>query len=133
MFKPFELNNQAGDSIHLPYEIEYRHAADFSYDAATKKLSDIAFGHLKADFMVPGDYEELSNNEDARSIGFVPTRGQLLKISTVVDMDSRFSVGCGGAILSYIRRRKAVSPHTSKLLNEPRIARIEMFNVNNTM
>ena len=133
MFKPFELNDEAGDSVHLPYEIEYRHAADFSYEAATKNLSEIQFGRPKADFMVPGDYEELGNNEDPGRIGFVPTRGQLLKMSTIVDMDSRFSVGCGGAILSYIRRRKALSPHASNLVNESRIARIEMFNVNDTM
>lgn len=85
--------------------------------------------------MTPGEndiYEEYKNNN---GVGYTDRQGKLLKLSAAIDMDSRLAVGCAGAVLTYIGRRKAVE-HLPGDLNANslfRISKVERFSIKDTM
>ena len=120
----------------MPYEIEYRHAAEFSAEAATKKLSEIKIDQLRgnqANFIVPGDHEDFGESDLTDQVGFVARQGQLLKLSATLDMDSRISVGCAGAVCAYLGRRKALQQFPHDVTSQSLITKVEMFSINTMM
>lgn len=58
--------------------------------------------------MTPGDAESLAENADGNTSRNTGRQGTLLRLSGLVDLESRLTVGCAGAVLTYLQRRKAV-------------------------
>lgn len=85
--------------------------------------------------MTPGESDIHEDYENYNDVGYTGRQGKLLKLSAVIDMDSRLAVGCAGALLLYIARRKAVE-HLPGDINASslfRISTIEMFGIKDTM
>ena len=76
-----------------------------------------------------GDYE------DGNEIGCTNRQGRLLRLSAWIDMESRVTVRCAGALLTYIGRRKAVEylPNDADAIESFRISTIEMFSLKGQM
>lgn len=68
-------------------------------------------------------------------MGYSGRKGKLLHLSSMVDLESRLSVGCAGAVLTCLQRRKAVthliSADDTQSMFE--ISAILMFNLDETM
>jgi DNA mismatch repair protein MSH5 len=87
------------------------------------------------ELLTPGDpvnYEEESQPEE---VGLTTRHGKLMRVSTWLDLDNRVSVGCVGAIIAYLQRRRS----NTQLLADTDInqvfpfASLEMFNLGGTM
>lgn len=73
--------------------------------------------------------------EDQSEPGSTGRYGKLLRLSGRVDLESRLSIGCCGAVLTYLSRRKAVQFLPGDLAADLafRVSTMEMFNLHNTM
>ena len=91
----------------LPYELDYRPNSEFGYDAAVRKLSQLPLATTTTSLMVPGEETQNDTSSDAEP-GFSNHQGNLLQLSTQLDLESRMSIGCAGAVLAYLNRRRAL-------------------------
>ncbi|GAB7348558.1 hypothetical protein MBLNU459_g6949t1 [Dothideomycetes sp. NU459] len=125
----------------LPALCSPRPASDFSYDSAKNKLINLKLGDVdgpRVTSVMPGDViagggDVCDDNEEEAA--FAGRDGRLLRLSGWVDMDSRLTVGCAGAVISYIHRRRAATflPGDRAAQAMHRIATIEMFTLRDTM
>lgn len=63
-------------------------------------------------------------------------KGKLLHLCSMVDLESRLSVGCAGAVLTCLQRSKAVNHLMTTVDDAPsifKISAISMFNLDRTM
>ncbi|KAG8533403.1 uncharacterized protein KY384_002186 [Bacidia gigantensis] len=125
-------------TIRLPYDLVYRPTTEFSYEAAMKRLTELD-RETSSDkfkfFTSPGNLGSFHDHDAGEGLGLVQAQGQLLKISATIDMDSRLSVGCAGAVLAYIGRHKAMHqlPGDTSASHILRVGKVEMFGVENMM
>lgn len=68
-------------------------------------------------------------------MGYNERKGKLLHLSSMVDLESRLSVGCAGAILTCLQRRKAVDHLGSADGGQSMftVSAVSMFNLERTM
>ncbi|KAK3616211.1 hypothetical protein LTR56_026103 [Elasticomyces elasticus] len=126
------------DQTRLPYMPECRPGAEFGYESARNKLVNLQLGQQggpRVTFVVPGDVmteQEDFNNPEA---GFAGRQGQLLRLSGWINVESRTTVGCAGAVLSYLQRRRTTSylPGDQAASAMFRIATVEMFSLSGSM
>lgn len=86
-------------------------------------------------FVTPGDAIAHGGFDEDIEDDLVGRQGKLLRLSGWIDVDSRVTVGCAGAVLTYLQRRKAAEylpgDHNARLAF--RINTIEMFSLSGTM
>ena len=126
------------DQFGLPYALDVRPSLEFSYEAAKNKLVNLRVGSdvgPRVTFITPGDSIAHGGYGEDIDNDLVGRQGELLRLSGWIDVDSRITVGCAGAILTYLQRRKAVEylpgDHNASLAF--RITTIEMFSLSGTM
>lgn len=127
-----------GDKFALPYTLEFRPSSEFNYDAGKNKLINLrlfADGSPEVSFITPGDddpYDDYGSGADA---GYTGRQGQLLRLSASINMESRLTIGCACALLTYVARRKAVEqlPDDINANNLFRFSTIEMFSLKGMM
>ncbi|KAI7321938.1 hypothetical protein KC315_g8978 [Hortaea werneckii] len=132
------VDGRSTDQTHLPYLLECRPGAEFSYDAAMNKLVNLRIGQQggpRVTFVVPGDViteQEDCNDPNAEFIG---RQGQLLRLSGWINTESRATVGCAGAVLSYLQRRRSTAylPGDTSSSSMFRITTVEMFSLSGSM
>ena len=85
--------------------------------------------------MTPGMNDSFNDYGDGNEVGCTGRQGKLLRLSAWIDMESRFTIGCAGALLTYIGRRKAVEylPSDEMVIDSFRISTIEMFSLKDMM
>ena len=136
---PIILTNVAlTGQFRLPYIIDVRPSNEFSYEGGLRKLVDIQVEIAqegRTSFIVPGDEDPYESYRYGMDPGFSHRQGNLLQLSSAIDLESRLSVSCAGALLSYIQRRRAVIhlPGDPNAANTFRITSIEMFNLDGIM
>jgi len=88
-----------------------------------------------ADFVVPGEDTSYEGYGDGYETGFTRHQGNLLRLSGWIDLESQISVGCAGAVLTYLQRRRAVQylPGDEDATRSFRISAIEMFTFDGIM
>lgn len=118
----------------MPYNLEIRPSKEFNYEIGKNKiinnpLLSAAGYHLS--FITPNDgsYSHL-NEADYRS-----NQGKLLRLSTKFDIESRLTVGCAGAVIAFLDRKKAVDniPGDVATSSAFRISAIEVFSLSGVM
>ena len=121
----------------MPYIIELRPSSEFNYEAGKNKLINI---HIASDsdhpmFITPGNANNYEGHDNRYEAGFTGYQGNLLRLAAKVDIESRLSVGCAGAVLSYLARRKAVEylPGDADANLAFRVSIIESFSLDDTM
>ncbi|KAI7476960.1 hypothetical protein KC364_g5395 [Hortaea werneckii] len=132
------VDGRSTDQTHLPYLLECRPGAEFSYDAAMNKLVNLRIGQQggpRVTFVVPGDV--ITEQEDCNdpNADFIGRQGQLLRLSGWINTESRTTVGCAGAVLSYLQRRRSTSylPGDTNSSSMFRITTVEMFSLSGFM
>ena len=123
---------------HSPYVLEIRPSPEFKYETGKRRLIDIRIQAAQGpqmDFVVPGDddtYGRLGNPLDP---GFTGRQADFLRLSASIDLESRLSVGCAGAVLTYLQRRRTVQyrPGDSDAERSFRVTTIEMFALDGIM
>ena len=118
--------------------LEFRPSPEFNYDAGKDKLMNLhlfADGSSEVSLSTPGDDDSHNDYGEGTDAGYSGRRGQLLRLSAAVDMESRLTIGCAGALLTYVTRRKAVEyvPDDDYTAGSFRISALEMFSLKNTM
>ncbi|KAF2632157.1 hypothetical protein BU25DRAFT_487709 [Macroventuria anomochaeta] len=121
------------DQFRLPFLLDVRPPSEFYYDAAKNKLMILRLGEddgTQVSFNIPGDH--LGGYDDEGALG---QQGQLLRLAGWIDMESRVTVGCAGALLSYLQRRRAAAylPGDDAAYMMFRITMLEMFSLRETM
>jgi DNA mismatch repair protein MSH5 len=127
-----------GDTTRLPYLLECRPNAEFGYDTSRKKLVNLRIGQRdgpRVTFVVPGDILPQTGSRAADDYEQPDRQGQLLRLSGWINLESRLTVGCAGAVLSYIQRRRATSylPGDGDASGMFRVGTIEMFSLSESM
>lgn len=123
-------------STYLPYQIDIRPTPEFSYSNAESKLLalEISSTHeQRIRFFVPQNGLAVPEEVDPEAMGFTLQEGRLLHVSSFIDMENPVTIGCAGAILTYLQRRRASAPSPLQEGNEYRIRALEMFNLRDTM
>ncbi|KAL8831364.1 MAG: hypothetical protein Q9170_005327 [Blastenia crenularia] len=126
------------DDFNIPYLVEVRPSTEFGYEAGQTRLASIRLhknNEPHVAFVTPGDaesYLEYSQNQDPSYTGH---QGKLLRLSGLIDLESRLTVGCAGAILTYLQRRKAVMylPGDTEGNLAFQVSSIETFGLSGTM
>ena len=126
--------------FRTPYILELRPSAEFNYDAGKNKLAALRLladnGHHNT--LITPDNDNSNRDDDCENQynpGHSGRYGQLLRLSSRADLESRLTIGCCGAILTYLSRRKAVQflPGDRAADLAFRVLTIEMFNLHDTM
>ncbi|MCJ1431366.1 MutS protein msh5 [Xylographa pallens] len=122
----------------LPYILDLRPSTEFQYEAGKRKLVEFQSGkenYSSASFLVPGDDGASAGHGGAYEAGYTNRQGKLLRLSGRLDLESQLSVGCAGAVLSYLQRRRAVQylPGDEDAAKAFRVRDIEMFTLENIM
>ena len=120
--------------------LEFRPSPEFDYEAGKSKLMNLhlfADGSSEVSFTTPGDNDPYNDNDngDGNDAGYTGRQGQLLRLSASIDMESRLTIGCAGALLTYVARRKAVErvPSDINANSSFHVSRLQMFTLKETM
>jgi DNA mismatch repair protein MSH5 len=132
------VGERNGDTTRLPYLLECRPNAEFGYDTSRKKLVNLRIGQRhgpRVTFVVPGDILPQTGSRVVDDYEQPDRQGQLLRLSGWINLESRLTVGCAGAVLSYIQRRRATSylPGDGDASGMFRVGTIEMFSLSESM
>lgn len=127
-----------GDQTRLPYLLECRPNAEFGYDSAKNKLVGLRIGQRggpAVTYVVPGDVVTHADDFDEGEGSSAGRQGQLLRLSGWINLESKWTVGCAGAILSYIQRRRASTylPGDQDSESFFRICTVQMFSLKDSM
>jgi len=111
--------------LEKPYRILVRAAGEFAYESARSKLVALRIGQeYGPDIIIPTDLHDVS--------GRGQSRGKLLKLASWIELNSRISVGCAGAVLAYLQRRK-VNAEGGVQGEGLQVQSIEMFSLADVM
>lgn len=127
----------SNNGIGLPYLLELRPKSEFDYDSAVSKLVQLNVGAQDGPhvvFSVPGDVHGTVRaqgiDDDAQG-----SQAALLRLSGWIQTESQVTVGCAGAVVSYIQRRRLARflPTDPAAQAYFRLAVIEMFSLRDMM
>ncbi|OAL67108.1 DNA mismatch repair protein Msh5 [Trichophyton rubrum] len=96
--------------LQLPYLLDVRPTQEFGFENAKIKLAAFKFNSESNEtfkFLIPGTGFSHDGNVTGENVEFTEQQGDLLNIGGFVDMENRISVGCAGAILTYLQRKRA--------------------------
>lgn len=132
------IDGRSADQTRLPYLLECRPSAEFGYDSAKNKLINLHIGQEsgpRVTFVVPGDVSTEVENYDNPDAGFAGRQGQLLRLSGWINIESRTTVGCAGAVLAYLQRRRATAylPGDQASATMFRVGTVKMFSLSGSM
>lgn len=117
-----------------------RPTQEFSTSNAESRLValDVSSSHeQRIRFFVP--HSGISGPEEVNpeDMGFTLQEGRLLHISSSVDMDNIITIGCVGAVLAYLQRRRATGTSIDPIGPMDQcpfqVRSLEMFSLENTM
>lgn len=85
-------------------------------------------------FFVPSSDLAGSEEVSPEDMGFSLSEGRLLYISSSVDMENPVSIGCAGAVLTHLQRRRATATSIGPLDDFPfKVRYVEMFSLRDSM
>ncbi|EER28003.1 MutS domain III family protein [Coccidioides posadasii C735 delta SOWgp] len=124
--------------FRLPYHLEVRPIQEFGFERAKTKLTSLKLRQGSADipkFLVPGNAFSHENAEDAEDVGFTSQQGELLYLAGIVDMENHVSVGCAGALIAYLQRKRSTQDFQGDSAGDQllRIDKIEMSSLKSNM
>lgn len=85
-------------------------------------------------FLVPHSGLIDPDQIDDESLGFTLQEGRLLHMASSIDMENTVTVGCAGAVLAYLQRRRTTESMTSiGSVDNFQVRSVEMFSLTGTM
>ncbi|PWY81426.1 DNA mismatch repair protein Msh5 [Aspergillus eucalypticola CBS 122712] len=122
---------------YVPYELDVRPSQEFNYSNAKNKLIalEISSRHEnRIKFFVPHSGLVDGEQLDTENLDLTLQEGKLLHVSGSIDMENTVTIGCAGAILAYLQRRRAsMSMFNERASGIFRVSSVEMFTLSGTM
>lgn len=132
------VNNSIGDRFRLPYSLEIRPSQEFNYEAGKNKIINNPLlratgSHLA--FITPVGAETDEGSAHWDEADYTSNQGKLLRLSTKFDIESRLTIGCAGAVITFLQRRKAIEnlPGDFDTSSAFRVSAIEVFSLSGIM
>ncbi|KAF3312754.1 MutS protein msh5 [Orbilia oligospora] len=122
-------------------DLSIRPAPEFSVEQGRNKLSNLDFesNDEYATFITPND-TNATDDDDEYGLGPMPGRAtgkkqSMLRLESYIDTEGNYvSVGCAGAVLLNVRRRRAIqNPHIEVSPDEYGVSRLKLWTMENTM
>ncbi|KAF3286925.1 MutS protein msh5 [Orbilia oligospora] len=122
-------------------DLSIRPAPEFSVEQGRNKLSNLDFesNDEYATFITPNDTNAM-DDDDEYGLGPMPGRAtgkkqSMLRLESYIDTEGNYvSVGCAGAVLLNVRRRRAIqNPHIEVSPDECGVSRLKLWTMENTM
>ncbi|KAI9685968.1 MAG: MutS protein msh5 [Bathelium mastoideum] len=131
-------NVDSYDQFRLPYLMDIRPSGEFSYEGGKSKLLSLNIGvgdGPRLEFVVPGDVTANNGFSDFDDADRGSIQGRLLRLSAWIDFTSHVTVGCVGALITYLQRRRAASFLPGDVAGQAmfRISVLEMFTLSGSM
>ncbi|KAF9890300.1 MutS protein msh5 [Aspergillus nanangensis] len=125
-------------SSYLPYQLDIRPSQEFSYANARNKLAalEVSTRHeQRIRFLVPHNGLVDPEQMDPETLDFTLQEGRLLHMSSSIDMENTVTIGCAGAVLTHLQRRRATISSTTNENSTSfyQIDSMEMFCLSGTM
>ncbi|KAJ5358895.1 DNA mismatch repair protein MutS core [Penicillium cataractarum] len=131
------LAHDNDSSSYLPYQVDVRPNQEFSFSNAQISLValDMSSSHEeRIRFFVPSSGLTGPEEVNPEDMGFSLHEGRLLHVSSSVDMDNPVSIGCAGAVLTHLQRRRATATRIGPLDDCPfKVQSLEMFSLQDSM
>jgi DNA mismatch repair protein MSH5 len=131
------IGGSVGTHPYLPYQLDIRPSQEFSHSNATAKLAalEVASAHeQRIKFFVPHNGLIDPGQLDAESLGFTLQEGRLLHMASSIDMENTVTIGCAGAVLAYLQRRRTTESITTLgTTTAYQVRFVEMFSLKGTM
>lgn len=132
-----------GDTLdnHSGVDMSIRPAPEFSVEQGRNKLASLDFdtNDEYATFMTPND-ANFMDADDEYGLGPMPERAtckkqSVLRLESYIDTEGNYvSVGCAGAVLLNVRRRRAIqNPHVEEGPDQYGVSRLKLWTMENTM
>ncbi|KAL4894042.1 muts domain V-domain-containing protein [Aspergillus ambiguus] len=122
---------------YLPYHLDVRPSQEFNYANAKNKLAalELCSAHeSQIRFLVPHNGLIYTEELDTESLDFTLQEGRLLHMPGTIDMANAVTIGCAGAVLTYLQRRRAtISDSSDQASDGFQVKSIEMFCLTGTM
>ena len=85
--------------------------------------------------MIPADLEDNPQYHHTGDVNLSGRLGNCMRLGGKIDMENNVSIGCAGAVLTYLHRRRAVKSVTNDGEDRDmfRISALEMFQSQDTM
>lgn len=122
----------------MPYNLEIRPSQEFNYETGKNKiisnpLLSATGSHIS--FITPGGAEDHGNDAQWNGADYTSNQGKLLRLSTKFDIESRLTIGCAGAVISFLQRTKALEtlPGDVDTSSAFRISAMEVFSLSRIM
>ncbi|KNG86389.1 DNA mismatch repair protein Msh5 [Aspergillus nomiae NRRL 13137] len=133
-----ECGQRNSSQSYLPYQLDVRPSQEFSYLNAKNKLValEISSEHeQRIRFLVPHNGLIDTEQMDTESLDFTLQDGRFLHIPSSIDMENQVTIGCAGAVLTHLQRRRATgmpasSDETSSYFQ---VRSVEMLSLQGTM
>ena len=127
------------DHAHMPYQFECRANSEYNCETALERLLSLGIGRESGPYMTyvtPGDVIANEAHPMAAEDGVTGGQhGQLLHLSGWVNTESTISLGCAGALLAFLQRKRSSTflPGDNNAASLFHIGTIEMFTLAGTM
>ncbi|GAM86101.1 hypothetical protein ANO11243_041110 [Dothideomycetidae sp. 11243] len=128
---------QAYGMSTLSYQLQFLVIGEFHYQAAKNRLMalDLNDGvRPRTSLLLPDDVPE-DHNPDDFGLHSGRRTGTMLELGSSIDLESHVTIGCAGALIGYIQRRRnaAYLPGDEAARMMFRITSIDMFALDGTM
>ncbi|KAF2667799.1 hypothetical protein BT63DRAFT_433576 [Microthyrium microscopicum] len=125
---------EESDGFGLPYKVDLRPSKEFKPEGGKAKLMNLQLARVvneNTKFVVPNDFID-GPLDDGADLG---RQEHLLRLSGTLDMNSHIALGCAGAVLGYLQRRRAGEylPGDTGARELFRVNSVEQFSVKEAM
>ncbi|KAE8134464.1 DNA mismatch repair protein Msh5 [Aspergillus pseudotamarii] len=122
---------------YFPYQLDVRPSQEFSYLNAKNKLAalEISSEHeQRIRFLVPHNGLIDPEQMDTESLDFTLQDGRFLHMPGSIDLENKVTIGCAGAVLTYLQRRRAtISISSDETSSYFQVRAIKMLSLQGTM
>ncbi|KAJ5166787.1 DNA mismatch repair protein MutS core [Penicillium canariense] len=124
-------------SSYLAYQVDVRPTQEFGFSNARNSLVALDMSSSHEDrirFFVPNSGLAGPEEINPENMGFTLHEGRLLHMSSSIDMENPVTVGCAGAVLSHLQKRRATGARIGPMDDCPfKVRYLEMCSLRDTM
>ncbi|KAL2835892.1 muts domain V-domain-containing protein [Aspergillus pseudoustus] len=119
-----------GTGPYLPYQLDVRPTQEFSHSNAKNKLVALEVsakheGRFK--FLVPHGGLVDTGQLDHENLDFTLQEGRHLRMGSFLDLENKVTLGCAGAILTYLQRRRSNDLIAGDTASASRLYQVQSF------
>ncbi|KAL4872765.1 muts domain V-domain-containing protein [Aspergillus spectabilis] len=132
-----QSEQESGVRPYLPYQLDVRPSQEFNHSDAKNKMVELEISTRHEDrfkFLVPHNELVDTDQLDTENMEFTLQEGRHLHMASYLDLENKVTLGCAGAILTYLQRRGSsgmVAGGTASELYQ--VTSVEMSTLSGTM